>query len=196
MRIDMKKIATTIIVVSGLLGSACALADNHTVSVGYAQSKVQHFKNIRGVNVQYRYEWDSPVSVIGSFSYMKGDDSKSYYDEFKDFYKHHADVKYYSFLAGPAYRVNDYVSLYGLAGVSHTKADGGYEWRNSVGADEPDGHENSSLSGKSTRFAWAAGIAINPTENMSLNVGYEGSRADIYGKRSINGFNVGVGYRF
>ncbi|EOW7727199.1 Ail/Lom family protein, partial [Escherichia coli] len=32
--------------------------------------------------------------------------------------------------------------------------------------------------------------------NMSVNVGYEGTKADIYGKHSVNGFTVGVGYRF
>ncbi|MDX7986658.1 Ail/Lom family protein [Xenorhabdus sp. 12] len=192
----MKRIATVIIAFGGLLGNTYALADNHTVSVGYAQSKVQGLKDIRGVNAQYRYEWDSPISVIGSFSYMKGDHAKSYHDEAGDFYKQHADVKYYSFLAGPAYRINDYVSLYGLMGISHTKADGGYEWRNSVGADKPSGHERGSVSGKSTNFAYATGLIINPMENLSVNVGYEGSRASIHGKHSINGFNVGVGYRF
>lgn len=39
--------------------SGSRLADNHTLSAGYAQSKVQDFKNIKGVNLQYRYEWDS-----------------------------------------------------------------------------------------------------------------------------------------
>lgn len=176
--------------------SGSVLADNHTLSVGYAQSKVQDFKNIKGVNLQYRYEWDSPVSVVGSVSYMKGDWSDSYRDEFDDFYRQHADIKYYSFLAGPSYRLNDYISFYGLVGISHTKAKGDYEWRNSVGSDEYDGHLSGSVSKKSTDFAYAAGIIINPMDNMSVNVGYEGSKADIYGNHSINGFIVGMGYRF
>ncbi|STI82989.1 PagC-like membrane protein [Escherichia coli] len=65
--------------------SGSRLADNHTLSAGYAQSKVQDFKNIKGVNLQYRYEWDSPVSVVGSFSYMKGDWADSHRDEVDDF---------------------------------------------------------------------------------------------------------------
>ncbi|EEV2005100.1 outer membrane beta-barrel protein, partial [Escherichia coli] len=44
--------------------------------------------------------------------------------------------------------------------------------------------------------AYAAGVIINPWGNMSVNVGYEGTKADIYGKHSVNGFTVGVGYRF
>lgn len=190
------KITAVALFCGGLFASTGALADNHTVSVGYAQSKVQDFKNLRGVNVQYRYEWDSPVSVIGSFSYMKGDESDSYYDTYGDFYKNSTDVKYYSVLAGPAYRINDYISLYGLVGVAHTKADSKYEWRNSVGAEDPEGHESGNISGKSTNLAYALGFVVNPIENLSVNIGYEGSKADIEGKHSINGFNVGVGYRF
>ncbi|WP_164724696.1 Ail/Lom family outer membrane beta-barrel protein [Escherichia coli] len=191
----MKKLAMiSTLMLSVMSGSV--LADNHTLSAGYAQSKVQDFKNIKGMNLQYRYEWDSSVSVVGSFSYMKGDWSDSYHDEGGDFYRQQADIKYYSFLAGPAYRLNDYISFYGLAGISHTKVKGDYEWRNSVGVDEPDGHLSGYVSKKSTDFAYAAGVMINPVDNMSVNVGYEGSKADFYGKHSVNGFTVGVGYRF
>ncbi|EPL1175486.1 Ail/Lom family outer membrane beta-barrel protein [Morganella morganii] len=193
----MTKSIIMLIISGGLMVTVPASANTQTFSVGYAQSKVQDFKHIRGINAQYRYEWNSsPLSVIGSFTYMKGDDSNSYYDEEGDYYKNHADVKYYSLLAGPAYRVNDYFSFYGLIGVAHTKADGGYEWLNSVGSHELDGHESGNLSGKSTNFAFAAGVQINPTANLSVNVGYEGSNADIYGKHKIDGFNVGFGYRF
>ncbi len=73
----MKKIALAVWV-AATLTSGAALADNHTVSVGYAQSNVEDFKNIRGVNVQYRYEWDSPVSLMGSFTYMSGDQDEHY----------------------------------------------------------------------------------------------------------------------
>jgi len=47
----MKKIALAVWV-AATLTSGAALADNQTVSVGYAQSNVEDFKNIRGVNVQ------------------------------------------------------------------------------------------------------------------------------------------------
>ncbi|MXD56928.1 Ail/Lom family protein, partial [Escherichia coli] len=35
--------------------SGSTLADTHTLTPGYTQSKVQDFKNIKGVNLQYRY---------------------------------------------------------------------------------------------------------------------------------------------
>lgn len=191
-----KKVVIGCLLTSGVVMSANAMADNHTVSLGYSQSKVQDFKNIRGVNAQYRYEWDLPVSVIGSFTYMNGDDSGSYYDSAGDFYKNNLDVKYTSLLAGPAYRFNEYISLYGLAGIAVLKVDGGYEWRNSVGAEEPGGHETGSVSKKSANFAYAVGFTVNPAENVSVNVGYEGTKVDLDGSHSINGFNISAGYRF
>jgi len=186
----MKKISLAVFVAASL-ASGAALADNHTVSLGYAQSKVENFKNIRGVNAQYRYEWDSPLSVIGSFTYMSGDDDQKYYVD-SDSVKNHIDVKYYSLMAGPAYRINEYVSLYALGGVAHTKADVDTKWVNAG-----DGYtQKDSLSEKSTSFAYGAGVQFNPTEELAVNVGYEGTNADIDGSHSINGWNVGVGYRF
>ncbi|MEI2264963.1 Ail/Lom family outer membrane beta-barrel protein [Erwinia sp. CGal63] len=184
------KITAMALLCSGLFVSAGALADNHTLSVGYAQSKVEDFKNIRGVNVQYRYEWDSPVSVIGSFTYMKGDDSYSeQVEEFGeiDGYKGKTDVKYYSLMAGPAYRINDYVSLYALAGMAHTKVDDKTTYL-------PDYTEE--YSDSKTSFAWGAGVAINPTDYLSVNIGYEGTRVKYNENVAVNGFNIGLGYRF
>ncbi|KAB8306336.1 Ail/Lom family protein, partial [Erwinia endophytica] len=51
--------------------------------------------------------------------------------------------------------------------------------------------------GKKTSFMYGAGVQINPTENWAVDVGYEGSSFDDNEKRrSLNGFNIGVGYRF
>ena len=186
----MKKI-TLAVFVATTLASGAALADNQTVSVGYAQSKIEDFKNIRGVNVQYRYEWDSPVSLMGSFSYMSGDEDEHYY-LFSDSIKNHVEAKYYSLLVGPAYRINDYVSLYALGGVARVKADGHTTWVNSG-----DNYtQRDSISEKSTSFAYGAGVQVNPTENLAIHLGYEGTNADLGDNYSINGWNLGVGYRF
>jgi putative virulence related protein PagC len=48
----------------------------------------------------------------------------------------------------------------------------------------------------STSFAWGAGVLITPTEDLTVSVGYEGTRADFDGSVSINGVNLTVGYRF
>ncbi len=196
--IQMKKIAVVALALGSFLGSSAVLADNHTISLGYAQSRVQHFGNIRGGDIQYRYEWDSPFSVIGSFTYMKGNESEfNSYDntdnppvKVKDHTK--IDIKYYSLLAGPAYRINDYISPYGLVGVAHANAKSAYD--ESIGDNTPSTEKNSF---NATSFAYAAGIATNPIENLAINVGYEGTNVRIDGDNSnINGFNVGIGYRF
>jgi len=183
------KYLSTFIAVGCLFGSI-AYADNQTVSIGYAQSEVQDFKNIRGVNLQYRYEWNSPISVIGSFTYMKGDDSAHERNEMGGHSNAKADLKYYSLLAGPAYRINDHISLYGLIGAVRTKADvkESYQWNGY--------YEYEAASTTKTNFAYGAGIIINPIQNVSVNLGYEGTKIDMNGNHSINGFNLGVGYRF
>ncbi len=179
----MNKIALAVCVAASL-ASGAALADNHTVSVGYAQSNVEDFKNIRGVNVQYRYEWDSPVSLMGSFTYMSGDEDEHYYL--------FSEVKYYSLMAGPAYRLNDFVSLYALGGVARVKADGHTTWVN--GGDNYT--QRDGISDKSTSFAYGAGVQFNPTPELAIHVGYEGTTADLGDDYGIDGWNVGVGYRF
>ena len=186
----MKKLSLAVLVIAGLT-SGMAFSDNQSVSIGYAQSKVQDFKNIRGVNLQYRYEFDSPLSVVGSFTYMSGSEDRNYFVD-SDAVNTNIDVKYYSLMAGPAYRINDYVSLYALGGAARTKADADVKWLNAGTNDIM----RASESYKSTSFAYGAGIIINPIENLTVNVGYEGTTADLDDNYSINGFNIGVGYRF
>lgn len=194
----MKKTIIAVIVMAGpVLAAQSAIADSQTVSVGWAHSKIESANSLDGVNLSYRYEWNSPVSLMTSFTYMRGSDNNSWHDAWGDSYKQNVDTKYYSLLAGPAYRINEYVSVYGLIGGAHTKSDVDYKWRNSVGGDQPGRHKTIHGSADSTNFAYAAGVSINPMENLAINVGYEGSSADIYGDNySINGFNIGVGYRF
>ncbi|MGG7117208.1 Ail/Lom family outer membrane beta-barrel protein, partial [Klebsiella aerogenes] len=106
--------------------------------------------------------------------------------------KNSVDVKYYSLLVGPAYRINNYVSLYALGGAAYVKATGSTKWINA--GDVTANYED--ISEKSASFAYGAGVIINPVENLSVNIGYEGTQADLAGSYSINGFNVGIGYRF
>lgn len=172
------------IMLGAVLMTSGAFADNHTFSIGYAQTKVEDFKNIKGVNAQYRYEWDSPLSVVGSVSYLKGDainyeDATTYFD---------TKVEYLSYLMGPAYRFNDLISAYALVGIANIKVDD-KEYNGTTLADTYD-HT-------STEFAYGAGLIVNPIQNLSINMGYEGTTlkgAD--GSSRFTGFNVGVGYRF
>ncbi|VEA67772.1 Attachment invasion locus protein precursor [Serratia plymuthica] len=191
----MKKLVIASMVISTLGLSVAAHAGQSTLSVGYAQSKVQNFKNINGVNLKYRYEWDSPISVISSFTYMSGDQSESYY-AYRDRIDNHAEVKYYSLSVGPAYRINPYISVYGLLGLNYNKVDYKSSWHNyAYNTYEYMGEESGNQ--KKTSLMYGVGFQVNPMENLAIDVGYEGSRLDVDGRNlSINGFNIGVGYRF
>jgi putative virulence related protein PagC len=44
---------------------------------------------------------------------------------------------------------------------------------------------------------YGAGVQINPLPNFVIDVGYEGSKLNgNFNDLSVNGFNIGVGYRF
>ncbi|MDC9581525.1 Ail/Lom family outer membrane beta-barrel protein [Xenorhabdus sp. PR6a] len=190
----MKKALFATLAVSSVMWGSVTYADSQTVAVGYAQSKVQAFKNIRGVNLHYRYEWDSPLTIIGSLTYMKGDKEGS--DRVNNaFWQAKADAKYYSLLVGPAYRIDDQVSVYALLGFSHTKIDVTENEYTEISGKRK--HSFWNIHEKATNIAYGAGVEFNPVRNLSLYAGYEGSAAKFNGKdHGINGFNVGVGYHF
>lgn len=189
----MKKIIPIAIFACLTSLSINAIAAEQTVSIGYAQTKVDDFKDIKGVNLQYLYETDSlPVGIVVSTSYMSGKkterDSISFEDTTVNF-DTKAKIKYFSLLAGPSYSFNEYVSAYGLLGFAHTKLN--------VDAYLSDPQINLSDKESKTSFAYGVGLSLNPIENVAVNVGYEGTHAKYDGdKIKFNGFNIGVGYTF
>ncbi|ECG8591718.1 outer membrane beta-barrel protein [Salmonella enterica subsp. salamae] len=183
-----KFILSTLVIATSALAVNSALADTNSLSVGYAQSKVQNFKNIRGVNVKYHYQDDSPVGIIASLSYLYGDTKFSdAVEEYGITYHDKLEAKYGSALVGPVYQVTDAFSVYALAGAGMLKAT---LKEHGIENNEP---FSSKGSFRKTGFAWGAGVQMNPLENIVVDVGYEGSRI---ASTKINGFNVGVGYRF
>jgi opacity protein-like surface antigen len=69
---------------------------------------------MNGFNLKYRYEQDNnPLGVIGSFTYTEKDRT----DASGDYNK----TQYYGITAGPAYRLNDWASIYGVVGVGYGK---------------------------------------------------------------------------
>ncbi|EBI9247887.1 Ail/Lom family outer membrane beta-barrel protein [Salmonella enterica] len=174
-----KSTLSALLLCAGVMAVPAVHAADHSVSAGYAQSKVRDFKDIRGVNVKYRYEGGIPVGLITSFSYMKGE--RNYSESWEgEHLRGKEDTRYWSLLAGPALRVSDLVSVYALAGAGSAKSE----------------IKEAGMGGASktkTGFAWGAGVQFNPVKNVVIDVGYEGSRVSSV---AINGFNVGVGYRF
>ncbi|WP_413725821.1 Ail/Lom family outer membrane beta-barrel protein [Sodalis sp. RH16] len=191
----MKKLCLALLACTTLGTTFNTLADsNHTVSMGYAQSKIKDGASLKGVNAKYRYEWDSPVSIISSLTYMGASHTEEERHSFDSRFEK-TKFKYLSLSAGPAYRFNEFVSVYTLIGASFDKFSDNV-W--SVTHGSKNKTDQSSSTDKSTGFMYGAGIQINPRHNITVDIGYEGSRAkdNDNDRYSINGFNVGVGYRF
>lgn len=182
----MKKVILLSTLAAALSVSALAHAENsHSVSVGYAYGKLEDIK-MKGVNVKYRYEWESPISVVGSFTYMSANQT-----EFERDWVINTDAKNYSLSVGPAYRFNDYVSIYGLLGINNFKYHSTLGTKNSEGIN---------LEGRSTSTSLANtsfGVQVNPIKNMVIDIAYTWAKTSVLDENyNINGFNIGIGYRF
>ncbi|XTZ37132.1 outer membrane protein OmpX [Salmonella enterica] len=171
----MKKIACLSALAALLAVSAgSAVAATSTVSGGYAQSDAQGVANkASGFNLKYRWEDDSnPLGVIGSFTYTEKSRTASdgVYNK----------AQYYGITAGPAFRINDWASIYGVVGVGYGKFQQTQDVVN---------HSDTSDYG----FSYGAGLQFNPIENVALDFSYEQSRI-----RSVDvgTWIAGVGYRF
>ncbi|WP_176210141.1 Ail/Lom family outer membrane beta-barrel protein [Salmonella enterica] len=209
-----------IVIVTGLAlavcsGAAFASAGDNTLSVGYAQvhsrtlkneindtqdklvaygGKFDGYSDPRGVNIKYRHEFDDQLGVITSFTYSGkkfngGAPSQGGNNSFEGEVKGH----YFSGMIGPAWRFNDFFSVYVMGGVAFSKVSGYVaEYQP---ATKPDDSSSSkrvgswSDSSKHTNFAYSAGLQFNPWEHVAIDAAYEG------GWRT-NGFIVGVGYKF
>lgn len=170
----MKKIACLSALAAVLAFSAgTAVAATSTVTGGYAQSDAQGVANkMSGFNLKYRYEQDdNPLGVIGSFTYTEKDRTNGAGDYNKG--------QYYGITAGPAYRLNDWASIYGVVGVGYGKFQT---------TDYPTYKHDTSDYG----FSYGAGLQFNPMENVALDFSYEQSRI-----RSVDvgTWIAGVGYR-
>ena len=169
----MKKIACLSALAAVLAFSAgTAVAATSTVTGGYAQSDMQGVANkAGGFNLKYRYEQDdAPLGVISSFTYTQKSNSEDGV---------YSKGQYYGITAGPAYRLNDWASIYGVVGVGYGKAQA---------SDLP-----AKASTSDYGFSYGAGLQFNPMENVALDFGYEQSRI-----RSVDvgTWIVGAGYRF
>ena len=170
----MKKIACLSALAAVLAVSAgTAVAATSTVTGGYAQSDMQGVMNkTNGFNLKYRYEQDNnPLGVIGSFTYTEKDRSEN---------GAYNKGQYYGITAGPAYRLNDWASIYGVVGVGYGKFQT---------TEYPTYKHDTSDYG----FSYGAGLQFNPMENVALDFSYEQSRIR---NVDVGTWIAGVGYRF
>ncbi|HBT3821285.1 TPA: outer membrane protein OmpX [Klebsiella aerogenes] len=141
--------------------------------MGYAQSDMQGKANkAGGFNLKYRYEQDNnPLGVIGSFTYTEKDNtSNGTYNK----------GQYYGITAGPAYRLNDWASIYGVIGIGYGKF-------------QNNNFPNQKSDMSDYGFSYGAGMQFNPIENVALDFSYEQSRIR---NVDVGTWIAGVGYRF
>ncbi|MCX2587873.1 MULTISPECIES: Ail/Lom family outer membrane beta-barrel protein [Proteus] len=186
----MKTKLLSALFISSLLAASSVYAQEDlnfgktTLSAGYAQLKMEGQKPMHGGTISLRQELNQQLGVLITGSYAQKD-----YDldkPVKQFLKD-VDTRYYSVMAGPTLRLNDYLSVYGAAGISQI------EMKNIKGVDL-----NETI--KKNAFSWGAGLIINPAEMVSISLGYENSRYKLDklsdSKIVMDGFIANIGYRF
>lgn len=169
----MKKIACLSALACALtLSVGTASAVTSTVTGGYAQGDMQGEQNkAKGFNLKYRYENETALGYIGSLTYIEKDSTRDgIYNK----------GQYYGITAGPAYRINDWVSAYGVIGLGYGK----FQTVESL----VDHHATSDYG-----FSYGGGLQFNPMENVALDFSYEQSRIRHV---DVGTWMVGAGYRF
>ncbi|EPR0671894.1 Ail/Lom family outer membrane beta-barrel protein [Escherichia coli] len=105
--------------------------------------------------------------------------------------------RWFSVMAGPSVRVNEWFSAYAMAGVAYSRVStfsGDY-----LRVTDNKGKTHEVLTGSddgrrsNTSLAWGAGVQFNPTESVAIDIAYEGSGS---GDWRTDGFIMGVGYKF
>lgn len=164
-------------------------------------AKSDSYQDPQGMFMRYRYEFDDSWGIIGSVAYAqqdtatKGSGSRTNADQTKNSFSGKARVTgdYVSALIGPAYRFNEYVSLYGMAGAAykHVKQEA---QEHVVINNETVANGKYSHTESKTNLAYSIGAQFNVYKGLVIDAAYEGSSGGNDWKSS--GFTVGVGYRF
>ncbi len=77
--------------------------------------------DLNGINVKYRYEFTDTLGLVTSFSYA-GDKNRQL-TRYSDTRWHEDSVRnrWFSVMAGPSVRVNEWFSAYAMAGVAYSR---------------------------------------------------------------------------
>ena len=178
---------------------ASAAEHQSTLSAGYLQTHTDMpgSDNLNGINVKYRYEFTDALGLITSFSYANAEDEqKTHYSDTR-WHEDSVRNRWFSVMAGPSVRVNEWFSAYAMAGMAYSRVStfsGDY-----LRVTDNKGKKHDVLTGSddgrhsNTSLAWGAGVQFNPTESVAIDIAYEGSGS---GDWRTDGFIVGVGYKF
>ncbi|MBI6550746.1 Ail/Lom family outer membrane beta-barrel protein [Xenorhabdus lircayensis] len=187
----MKKTLLTVAIAAGLsiltFSANASNSSKRTISLGYAQSNASLndsdkivFNSMEldtkqhGLNLKYRYEFNEHFGVIGSLTYTQYVHEYNYPNSSVKF-----SWKNTSLMVGPAYRFNDYISAYGLIGMTHSKA--GFS-----------DTEDKDIT-KKTSLSYGAGLQFNPTSSWAIDASYSYAK---FKEANLGTWVLGVGYRF
>ncbi|EET1586294.1 Ail/Lom family outer membrane beta-barrel protein, partial [Escherichia coli] len=102
---------------------ASAAEHQSTLSAGYLQTHTDMpgSDDLKGINVKYRYEFTDTLGLVTSFSYA-GDKNRQL-TRYSDTRWHEDSVRnrWFSVMAGPSVRVNEWFSAYAMAGVAYSR---------------------------------------------------------------------------
>ncbi|HDS0454840.1 TPA: Ail/Lom family outer membrane beta-barrel protein, partial [Escherichia coli] len=178
---------------------ASAAEHQSTLSAGYLQTHTDMPGNddLKGINVKYRYEFTDTLGLVTSFSYANAkDEQKTHYSDTR-WHEDSVRNRWFSMMAGPSVRVNEWFSAYAMAGVAYSRVStfsGDY-----LRVTDNKGKTHDVLTGSddgrhsNTSLAWGAGVQFNPAESVAIDIAYEGSGS---GDWRTDGFIVGVGHKF
>ncbi|EER6984412.1 Ail/Lom family outer membrane beta-barrel protein, partial [Escherichia coli] len=153
------------------VSGAPAWASEHqsTLSAGYlhVSTNVPGSDELNGINVKYRYEFTDTLGMVTSFSYA-GDKNRQL-THYSDTRWHEDSVRnrWFSVMAGPSVRVNEWFSAYAMAGMAYSRVStfsGDY-----LRVTDNKGKTHDVLTGSddgrhsNTSLAWGAGVQVNPT---------------------------------
>lgn len=207
----MRKVYVAVAFLCAMLAGALlpfrAVAGHGAFSAGYTQVHPAGVPSLsgtgirtgdlKGINVKYRYEFTDALGLITSFSYANAEDEqKTHYSDTR-WHEDSVRNRWFSVMAGPSVRVNEWFSAYAMAGVAYSRVStfsGDYlrvtdnkgKTHDVLTGSDDDRHSNTSL-------AWGAGVQFNPTESVTIDIAYEGSGS---GDWRTDAFIVGIGYRF
>ena len=153
----------------------------NTLSLGYAQTQIKIDGDKvdgapKGINIKYDRKLNESFGIIGSIIYNH---KKYYCYDVQDEMNAQSNFNYYLLTAGPSYRFNEYINIYGLIGTSIISA----KYKDDI----ENYHE------KKASLSYGVGLQINPISNIAIDASYEYSKVN---DANLGTWVLGVGYRF
>lgn len=158
-------------------------------------------KDISGAFIKYRYELDNSWGAIVSANYLLGDygnvlqrkrptDDPHQFDSYD--FKNRVKSDYFTIMAGPSYRINEFISVYATFGMAYSHI-GISSHSNQVISNSYTEIANSSNDESRFSVASSLGLQANVWKRVVVDVAYEiAGRGDWM----TNGLTLGLGYQF